>query len=69
MRYAARDVGEGDSVIVMVVAVVTVNVDNVVGVSAGVSATAGGLPDGSRARAPPLAGASCATLDASSHDA
>lgn len=66
MRDAVRDVGEGDSVIV-VVAGVTVNVDNVVSFSA--SATAEGLPNGSRARAPPSAGAGCATLGANSHDA
>ena len=50
-------------VVVAVVMGVTVNVDNVVSVS--VSATVGGLPDESRARAPPSAGA---TLDVSSHD-
>jgi hypothetical protein len=56
MRDAARDVGEG----------VTVNVHNVVSVSTG--ATVGELPDESRARVPPSAGACCATLDVSSHD-
>jgi hypothetical protein len=39
MRDAARDVGEEDSVIVVVVGV-TVNVDNIVNVSASVSASA-----------------------------
>ena len=75
MRDTARDVGEGDSMIVVVAVVVgvTVNIDNVVGVGVGVSvsaiATAGGLPDESRARAPPSAGTCRATLGASSHDA
>jgi len=40
MRDAARDVGEEDSVIVVVVGV-TVNVDNIGSVSASASATAG----------------------------
>jgi hypothetical protein len=67
MRDTARDVGEGDFVIVVMAGAVTVNVDNVVSVS--VSVTAGELPDESRARAPPSAGAGRATLGASSHDA
>jgi hypothetical protein len=66
MRGAAHDVGEEDSVIVVVVGA-TVNVDNVVSVS--VSATVGGLSNESRARAPPSAGADRATLGASSYDA
>ena len=42
MRDAARDVGEEDSVIIVVVVGVTVNVDNVVSISVSTSATAGG---------------------------
>jgi hypothetical protein len=67
MRGAARDVREGDSAIVVAVVGLTVNVDNAVRLSA--SATAGGLPSESRARAPPPAVAGCTTLCASSHGA
>jgi hypothetical protein len=66
MRGAARDVGEEDSVIIVVVGA-TVNADNVVSVS--VSATVGALPNELRAKAPPSARADRATLGASSHDA